>query len=213
MISSARRKEKSEQELRNLDIPININLPITVNEKEVTLRSKEEIINRVIPLTIVSAKAMGAPSAKIEEFIERYDANELFTAKERVFILEKVPNHNELIKYSWTPECIWVLLWSLNLISEIDAPADMCNADFIFETVLRNSKQELLDKSTIKSVSEILDKLDFIYRAHWAIREAQLNHSKIPLALNADVVYERHYTLNWLVNFMEQEWDEVETHT
>ncbi|MEJ9231461.1 DUF4272 domain-containing protein [Peribacillus butanolivorans] len=32
---------------------------------------------------------------------------------------------------------------------------------------------------------------------------------EIPSSLDEGVVYERHYTLNWLVNYMEQEWEEV----
>lgn len=130
-----------------------------------------------------------------------------------MFISNKVTDQVELIQYSWKPECIWVLLWSLNLIPTLDVPSNLCNAEFIFKTVLTTSKQELLNKSTVKSISEILDELDFIYRAHWAVREAQLKHLNVPLALNPGVVYERHYTLNWLVNFMEEDWDDVSTHT
>ena len=213
MKSSIRRKEASEQKLKNLQVPLNKNLPRSVDENEVTLRSKEEIIDRLIALTIVSAKALEAPPAKLEDFIGRYNANELFTAKEQMFISNKVPDQIELIQYSWKPECICVLLWSLNLIPTLDVPSNLCNTEFVFKTVLSLSKQEILDKSTVKSMSEILDELDFIYRAHWTVREAQLKHMNIPLALNPGVVYERHYTLNWLVNFMEEDWDDVRTHT
>ena len=213
MQSSTRRKVHSEQKLKNLQVPLNINLPRTVDENEVTLRSKEEIIDRLIALTIVSAKALEAPTAKLVDFIGRYNANELFTAKERMFILNKNPDQIELIQYSWKPECMWVLLWSLNLIPTLDVPSNLCNTEFVFKTVLSLSKQEIVDQSTVKSISEILDELDFIYRAHWAVREAQLKHMNIPLALNPGVVYERHYTLNWLVNFMEEDWDNVRTHT
>lgn len=45
MIHSTRRKEKSEAQLRALDVAININLPVTRNEDEVILRTKEEIVN------------------------------------------------------------------------------------------------------------------------------------------------------------------------
>ncbi|WP_255264168.1 DUF4272 domain-containing protein [Peribacillus butanolivorans] len=36
---------------------------------------------------------------------------------------------------------------------------------------------------------------------------------EIPSSLDEGVVCERHYTLNWLVNYMEQEWEEVRTDT
>lgn len=207
------RKNKSEKRLMSLNIPINKHLPRIEIEDVVSLRTKEEIINRMIPLTIVAAKAMEAPSAKIEEFIERYNAHELFTEEEQKFIESKDLNQNEVIQYSWKLECIWLLLWSVNLVSDIDVPSTTCNAESVFEMVFRHSKQELLDQSTVRSISEILDNLDFVYRAHWAVREAQINHLEIPTPLDEGVVYERHYTLNWLVNYMEQEWEEVSTAT
>lgn len=213
MRSLKNRKKRSEKILKTLKVPINKHLPFTENEEEVSLRTKEEIINRIIPLAIVSAKAMEAPPEKIEEFIERYDANELFTEEEKKFLLKKHLNQNELIQYSWKLECIWLLLWSVNLISDIDVPANTCSAEYVFETVFLHSKKELLDKSSIKPTSDILDSLDFIYRAHWAVREAQINHLEVPSSLDEGVVYERHYTLNWLVNYMDQEWEEISTDT
>ncbi|WP_311282703.1 DUF4272 domain-containing protein [Peribacillus simplex] len=167
-------------------------------------------MNRIIPLAMVSAKAMEAPPAKIEEFIGRYHANELFTEEEKKFLMKKHLNQKELIQYSWKLECIW-LLWTVNLIPDIDVPADTCKAEYVFETVFLHSKQELFDKSTLIPTSDILDSLDLIKRAHWAVREAQINHLEVPSSLDEGVVYERHYTLNGLVNYMDQEWEEIST--
>ncbi|WP_175495553.1 DUF4272 domain-containing protein [Bacillus sp. UNCCL81] len=55
--------------------------------------------------------------------------------------------------------------------------------------------------------------MDFTYRSLWAVRDAQLNGSQIPSNFNEGVIYERHYTFNWLVNYMEEEWDAVSTDT
>ncbi len=85
MKSSKKRKKVSEKILKTLKVPINKHLPLTENEEEVSLRTKEEIIDRIISLAIVAAKAMEAPPEKIEEFIERYKANELFTEEKKRF--------------------------------------------------------------------------------------------------------------------------------
>ena len=213
MLGFKNRKKKSEKKLKALKVPINKQLPMIEDDQAVSLRTKEEIINRMIPLSIVAAKAMEAPPEKVEEFIERYQADELFTDEERTFLLNPHPSQHEVIQYSWKLECIWLLLWSVNLISDIDAPSDTCDAETVFETVFLHSKQELYDSAALKSTSDILDHLDFIYRAHWAVREAQVNHLDIPSSLDEGVVYERHYTLNWLVNDMDQAWEEVSTNT
>ncbi|MDQ7862465.1 DUF4272 domain-containing protein [Peribacillus frigoritolerans] len=50
--------------LKTLKVPINKHLPLMENEEEVSLRTKEEIIDRIISLAIVAAKAMEAPPEK-----------------------------------------------------------------------------------------------------------------------------------------------------
>ena len=58
-----------------------------------------------------------------------------------------------------------------------------------------------------------LDALDLHYRAHWAVRQAQMEQADPPGGLIPGVVLERHYALNWLVRFEDAPWDEVDTPT
>jgi hypothetical protein len=209
------RKERSERLLKNFGININPNLPLVENENEdeIKLRTKEEIVDRIIALTLVSAKAMGATKEEVDGFIETYNAPELFSQDEKEFISNKNPNQNNFVAFSWKIECVWVLLWSLKLIPDLKYPNNTCDVDLIYKTVFNKSKEELLNDSSPRTDSEILDNLDLIYRIHWAVRDAQANDRDMPKELNESVVYERHYGFNWLVNYMEQEWDEVSTDT
>jgi hypothetical protein len=207
------RKLKSELQLKKLGIPINENLPLTELDSDVNVRTKEEIIDRIIALTIVSAKGMGASNGEIDEFIEVFKAFDLFTNEEKIFIEKKSPKQREFIQYSWKNECIWVLLWSINIIQELGIPTNTCDVDLVYETVLSSTKEDLIKKTSLRGTNEILDSLDFTYRSHWAVRDAQLNGSQIPSNFNEGVIYERHYTFNWLVNYMEEEWDAVSTDT
>ncbi|WP_129692480.1 DUF4272 domain-containing protein [Gottfriedia acidiceleris] len=213
MDHTTERKLQSELQLKKLGVPINENLPLTEQDNEVKVRTKEEIINRIIALTIVSAKGMGASKEEIEDFIAGYKAIDLFTDDEKSFIEKKSPKQREFIQYSWKIECIWVLLWSINIIHELDIPNNTCDVDLVYETVLNSTKEDLINKSDLREANEILDNLDFTYRSHWAVRDAQLKGAQIPSNLNEGVVYERHYTFNWLVNYMEEEWDDVSTDT
>jgi len=207
-----KRKRLTEKRLKTLAIPINLNLPL-IDEEEVQLRTKEEVIDRLIALTIVSAKAMDAPKEKLNKFISNFDAMNLFTKQEKAYIINEDLKPEESFPYSWKIECAWVLFWSLNMIPELDDGQNECDVNFIFETVLRSTREELINKATLREKDLILDNLDYIYRAHWAIRDAQINNKKIPAGLNQGVIYERHYSLNWLTNYMDQKWDEVSTDT
>ena len=76
-----------------------------------------------------------------------------------------------------------------------------------------SSVKELLGKARPLSVEQLLDEADIIYRCHWAVVEADHHGQEPPGNLYPDVVYERHYALNWLLRFMNQEWDDVSTDT
>ena len=60
---------------------------------------------------------------------------------------------------------------------------------------------------------EILDMQDLVLRYHWACVDARIHHKEMP-KLNADIIYEWHYALNWLVGADgNTKWDEVVTNT
>ncbi|MDF1551166.1 MAG: DUF4272 domain-containing protein, partial [Bacteroidales bacterium] len=63
-----------------------------------------------------------------------------------------------------------------------------------------------------RSKSEILDANDLYYRLDWACVDARINNSNLS-EVNQGVVFERHYALNWLINYMNQEWDDVSCDT
>ncbi|TRZ38157.1 DUF4272 domain-containing protein [Niallia circulans] len=213
MTSQKLRKTRSEQELIRINVPVNEHLPYVEAEPDVLIRSKVEIINRIIPLTITAAKALEAPDEYLAEAVEDYQANKLFTNEERQFMESEITNEQAKINFSWKLESIWVLLWSVGLVPELNSPDKTCDVDLLLDVVLNSSRDDLLNKATVKEKSIILDELDFIYRAHWAVRNAQLHGTDIPAALDEGVVYERHYAFNWLVHYMDQEWEEISTDT
>jgi hypothetical protein len=63
----------------------------------------------------------------------------------------------------------------------------------------------------LRTKKEILDQADLILRLNWACVSARVKNEQAPSGLNSSVVYERHYSLNWLIKFMNQEWDKVTT--
>jgi len=57
-----------------------------------------------------------------------------------------------------------------------------------------------------------LDQADLIYRYNWACVDARINNRNID-NLDSGVVLERHRALNWLINYMNQDWDSFSTDT
>ncbi|MGG0655864.1 DUF4272 domain-containing protein [Rummeliibacillus pycnus] len=211
MKDSTKRKLQSENILNSQGIPLNAHLPEILDDREAILKAKEEIIDRAFALAIVSGKAMGGSKKKVKEFIQRYGADAFFTRKEQIFISSLFTKKQDKINFTWKLESLWVLLWSLGLISDLGSPKNLCNVDLTFETILGFKKEELLTKVQLKTLPEVLDELDIVYRMHWAVREAHLKSFEIPPQLDPGVVMERHYALNWLIG--KDDWDDVSTNT
>jgi hypothetical protein len=76
----------------------------------------------------------------------------------------------------------------------------------------RSTKQFIAD-AKLRPMSAILDQADKIYRYHWAVVDARVNGKSSLAKLEPGVTMERHYALNWLIGYMEQEWDDISTDT
>lgn len=76
-----------------------------------------------------------------------------------------------------------------------------------------DSVEDICKKTTMRNPSEILDKADLIYRMDWAAVDARIHHMSGPTGLEHGVVQARHKTLNWMINFQGDTWDDVNTPT
>ena len=116
-------------------------------------------------------------------------------------------------KFTWRYESLWVLLWSLGYINSLDKPNKICDVQFAITTIVNRVRDGFISDAKVRSKKEILDQTDLHFRYHWATTEARLRNQLMPSGLDWGVVYERHYALNWLINYDNEEWDDVSTNT
>lgn len=199
--------------LKGMGIPINHHLPTLENACTLRLKDIDEVINRIIAITIVSAKGSGAPDDTIDTFVEIYNAKELFSPDEKDFIENEDPDQDEYNTYSWKIECNSVLLWAINLVPDLPFPHTISDVETLYSLVLDSTKEDLLKRASYRDKNEILDALDILYRLHWAIVETRMNNDEFPIEISPGVVYERRYALNWLVNILDEEWDDISMNT
>ncbi len=210
------RKERTEKLLEKKGIKINYNLPHIESEEETTLRSPKEIAQRVSVLAVVNLVAFGSTTGEqATEFLKKYKLWDLVTPDEKEFL--KNPTDEKKNQESWKCEGIWTLLWALNIVDELGAPDQMCDLNQISANnypVGQNKDPNVFIEEHFesRSKSEILDANDLYYRMDWTCVDARLNGHEIN-GLNSGVVYERHYALNWLINYMDEEWDDISCDT
>ncbi len=212
---SLTRKERTEQFLQEAGIKINYNLPNIESEEDTTLRSPKEIAQRVTVLTVTNGVAFDATTGeKAIQYLKDFNLWAFVTPDEREFL--ENPTEQRKTQETWKCECIWTLLWALNLIDDLGFPNTMCDLNAIpeenYPLAFQDPNEFIKGITSLRSVREILDANDMYYRMDWAVVDARLNGKEVENLISG-VVYERHYALNWLVNYMGQEWDDISTDT
>jgi hypothetical protein len=220
--SGKKRKEQSEKILLSKSVPINKNLPVICGDEDAKNRNIEEIAKRAIALCIVAVKGechatnndIKDTNDLIYRIINQYGASEFFSKKEKEFIENDNPNNKEVINFAWCYEGYTVMLWALGYIKELEYPEKICDVPTVVKILQKHdSYNNFLVNSKLKSKSEILDAADLIYRYDWACVNARIKNESAPGGLDSGVVFERHRALNWLIRYMEQDWDYVTTDT
>lgn len=212
--ASIKRKASTEEYLNSVGVPLNLNLPRVEDDSEVKLRDALDVARRSLVLYSMSAVGYGAESQRAVNWLRVQNLWDFVSPDEKAFLTNEDPSEQQVVEASWRVESLWTLLWSMGKIDYLDFPTDTCDVEKVQDLmpVPDSDCEGFLADSTLRSLPEVLDQVDMIYRIHWAVREAQLTGQAIPCSLNPSVVYERHYALNWLVGYADQ-WDDITTDT
>lgn len=220
--SATLRKERSEQLLTEQGIPFNVHLPARAGDEHTTIRSVEQVAERAVALCIAALKGecLGAgesaedTAALVQEVIDKYDAASFFSPVERRFVEQLGAEHQEVISFSWGYEAYHVLLWALGYVKELGAPVNLCNVGQDVGYLQQcDDVEAFVAGAQFRAKSEILDAADLIYRYNWVCVDSRVKEQTPPAGLNGGVAYERHRALNWLICYMDQDWDDVRTDT
>jgi hypothetical protein len=213
MTDPERRKKRSEELLKTRGIPINPSLPAIESEEETTPRSAEDVAKRAVGLCAVALRGEGLKQKEVINLLNGKDVWASATSEEKKFLLKKKPAGQEMINFKWRYESLWVLLWALGRAEDLGAPTSICDVERAVRMVLDIPSEEFIQRAKRRPISEILDEADLIYMYDWAVVDARSKGEDPPGNLDPGVVYERHYALNWLIGYMDQEWDDGATDT
>ena len=207
------RKARSEEVLSSEGVPINASLPIFISESEAKIRTKEEIAYRALSLLIVSVKGEGLDQTVVDGVTKDYGLAEHFTPRERSFIKNPAPTQNARVQFTWRYEAAWTLLWALGYVETLEKPTSICDVARAVTFMKQRTSDKFIADAKPRTMPELLEAADRIYRYHWAVVDARVNGHSAPAGLDSGVTLERHYALNWLVGYMGQEWDDISTDT
>jgi hypothetical protein len=214
------RRIKSEEfcKLKNIPVYKNPNSLFVEPEEKVNIRTKDDVVDRAIALCYLELKSENADKKMLADFDKKYNVMSKLTSAEKAFALADNPKDQQMVDANWRAESYHVMLWALGYVDDLKYPNEVCNIGDDVKHLFSKTEKEFRDKGKLRTKTEILDQADLILRLHWACVNEKLKTVARPskedmLDLDRSVVYERHYSLNWLTNYMNQEWDNITTDT
>ena len=215
--SAQLRKARTEDLLANRALKTASSLPPVIAESEVVLRSTSAVAERIMALFAVAVRAESLASKSpmaADEIMQRIGlAESAFSPAEHKFIFDRMPTQQDSVTFGWCYECALTLSWAVGVIDKLPFPGTICDVELIAQKLLKLGAGGLREAAKARPVSDILDSLDLHQRLHWITRQAQVDKKTAPAGLEPGVIQERHRTLNWLVQFENAAWDEVDTPT
>lgn len=214
------RKARSIAILQEYGVPYIEHLPVIEDSSTVKVPDIEMIARRAVCILITIQHACDLMNDDdinqsrdfCLQFLERWGIVADLTPNER-HIYSGEASRQEIINMVWKYEAYWVLIWALGFVAELDVPTTTCDCDFAIQAVNQfRSLNEFLEQASLRSITEILDQADLIYRYDWACVDARIKNDVVAGGLNSGVVFERHWAFNWLIGYGE-DWDNVSTDT
>ncbi|RZL05903.1 MAG: DUF4272 domain-containing protein [Pedobacter sp.] len=209
------RRLQSESYCKTHDIPVyeNPNALFVDPEDKVTIRTQDEVVDRALALCYIGLKSEGLEQEHLDQMDKDFNITAKLTPIEKMYATAKQPTEQQKIDANWRYESLHVLLWALNYIDTLSYPDKMCNVADDVKIIYELKEKGFRDKAKLRSKKEILDQADLILRLDWACVSARVKGKQAPGGLDKGVVLERHHSLNWLINYLNQDWDNVRTDT
>jgi len=202
-----RRKEASNSLLEAKGVLIDSNLHFSLEHTK--LKSESALIHRAYALAITTARGEGIPTKKLDVAIEKLKITE-FSDFELDLLKSENLTESQKRNAAWRYESLNVILWALGRIEILEFPIAICNVQLVANLILKEDRELFTQNCKMKNLDEILDQLDFTFRAYCATVEAAKTNKESPGGIINSVVYERLYALYWITNFQDKKWDEIE---
>ena len=205
-----KRIEKNINVLKEKSIPFIEHMKAIPFNSCTNLRSKEEIVNRMLADYAIATCALYSLEGKaniitsvINQMNEKLNIKSALAPEDTNFLnamSEQKVSKQGLQDATWVFEECAMLMWTLGIIDKPKSDKE-CNVGQLDEFFFNiKSYDELLSKCMLKTKEEILEQADLLFRYHWACRETRMQGKQLP-QLNEMIVQEQRRALEWVLNW------------
>jgi hypothetical protein len=206
--TAVERKQNTEKILSALGLPVPGDIPELEEEHAITLRTGQEVAERILILTYVNCAAIQPEIREgIMPFLQQEGLWEKVSLEEKEWFGKQELTEQDVAQMLWRSEAIWLLLWVINKVHQLHLPTMEVHLPDIFERIppFFESTREFIASATLRNKSEILDQCDFIFRLVWIMKGCDASTIN-EMTLNENVAFERHFSINWVAGIT-KDWD------
>ena len=203
------RQKKNIELIKNQNIPFIEGMQSVPINSVTTLKTKEEIIKRMLGdyvisyFCILSLNYKFDPQKIINEMDQKLNIKTVLSSNDLQIVNDIIDKKMpiEMIKQrSWLIEGCAVLMWVLGLLDKPNSDKQ-CDLDQITNILIGcSSYEDLVLKCNLRSKEEIMEFDDLLIRYRWACRQARIKNIALP-QLNESIIQEQNSELDWVLDF------------
>ena len=209
-MTARERKENTEQIFVSRGLaPLRDILPPMEEDEQITIRSGEDIARRVLVLSYLNCVALQPElSERIIRFLSEKSLWQIASEREQELFGQASFSVEDQEYVAWRNESIWVMLWALSKIDELEFPTEPVDASKTIQIIpaFFEDTDSFVATAVTRSKSEIMQQADLYFRLCWAVRENERDESGT-LPFDAGVAFERHFAIEWIKQ-VRSEWED-----
>ena len=166
-------------------------------------RSPAEVAERcVILYGLLYVVYKEKPAHTVLAYFNKFNLAESLTEAELSFLKSPKPADELVDDVSWSIEALFLMLWSINLVDDLEAPVETCILseadelpDFSFPP------DDFISNATFRNEDEILDQADLHFRIQTQLAGmSPIAEAPIPADIFPDIAAQRHRAFQWILN-------------
>ena len=182
------------------------------------LPTSRQVAERLFVLISVSEAAHEQPPNSVREWLKEHRLEGALSKRERAFVYSDNPSQQQMAAASWRLECCPVLMWALGRLPQLpSASKDSSWQELGIDLEFLDNPESVIASAKVRDEKSLRELQDEIESQHWGIRAGPAGRRLFPDPrreenANHEIVYERHYAINWLCGYAE-DWDDISTDT
>lgn len=201
-------RDRSIQKAMAMGYEVNASLPLL--DEGISIRAKNEIIDRCLTLFATVAGSYGFAKADAMDWLKQEKLDCGLSPSELLFLTDA---DNQQVYYQKQVEALNAFAWVLGYVHEMEFDQICANNLITLYPEIKNKDacSEFRTKSNLRSLEELVEKCDLAYCLHWAIKQAELSNRRLPNDIGAYVIIERRRVLEWVLS--DHDWQDVSLDT